>query len=158
MDSVLYVEGTSIVPEMATFYSTHRAGNPVDVIRDTIAPVPDIFHVAFSAEVSDQLRQFAERHAVAEMFDHLKAYRGDVLLFTFHDAFDGWLRISGRVPEALVAQFGQTLEASCRREETKKRDPEQLRRILEAFEHPERVKIRVARESWPQRIRRWFTR
>lgn len=129
-DSILYVEGTRIVPEVASFYSSHRARNAVDVVRDTIAPVPDIYHFTFSTEVCARLRQFAESRPVAELFDHIKAYRGDALLFTFHDAFDGWLRISEHIPEATIAKFCQALGVSRRREETKQRDPEQLRRIL----------------------------
>ena len=74
LDSILYVEGTSIAPEVEAFYSSHRAPNAVDVVRDTIAPVPDIYHCTFSPEVCAALRQFAVRHPVAEMFDHIKAY------------------------------------------------------------------------------------
>jgi hypothetical protein len=75
-DSILYVEGTSIAPDVAAFYSSHRARNAVDVVRDTMAPVPDIYHFTFSPDVCAALCQFADRHPVAEMFDHIKAYRG----------------------------------------------------------------------------------
>jgi hypothetical protein len=78
-DSILYVEGTSIVPEVASFYSSHRARHAVDVVRDTIAPVPDIYHFIFSPDVCVALRQFAETHPVAEMFDHIKALRSNHL-------------------------------------------------------------------------------
>jgi hypothetical protein len=153
-DSILYVEGTTIAPELAAFYSSHRADNPVDVIRDTIAPVPDIYHFRFSPDVCASLRQFAERHPVAGMFDHIKAYRGESLLFTFHDAFDGWLCISEHVPENFVVEFCHTLGVTHRREETRRRDPEQLRRILWAFENPH--KVRIAGESWWRSLwRRW---
>src|SRR5688500_17945787 len=47
-DSILYVEGTSIAPAVAAFYSSHRARNAVAVVRDAIAPVPDIYHFTFS--------------------------------------------------------------------------------------------------------------
>ena len=80
-DSILYVEGTHIAPEVAAFYSSHRAHNAVDVVRDTIWPVPDIYHFSFSSDVSSRLRQFAESRPVEEMFDHFKAYRGETLLF-----------------------------------------------------------------------------
>ena len=75
-NSILYVEGTSIAPDVAAFYSSHRARNAVDVVRDTIAPVPDIYHFTFSPEVCAGLRRFAESRPVAEMSDHIKAYRG----------------------------------------------------------------------------------
>jgi len=157
LDSILYVEGTSIAPEVAAFYSLYRAGNAVDVVRDTIAPVPDIYHFTFSRDVCAALRQFAESRPVAEMFDHIKAYRGESLLFTFHDAFDGWLCISEHVPDTAVAEFCRALGVSHRREETKRRDPEQLRQILWAFENPH--KVRIAGESWWRRLwRRWIAR
>ena len=156
-DSILYVEGTSIVPEVAAFYSSHHARNAVAVARDTIAPVPDIYHFTFSPDVCAALRRFSERHPVAEMFDHIKAYRGESLLFTFHDAFDGWLLISEHLPDETVARFCQLLGVSRRREETKPRDPEQLRRILWAFENPH--KVRIAGESWWRRLwRQWTAR
>jgi hypothetical protein len=156
-DSILYVEGTSIAPAVAAFYSSHRARNAVDVVRDTIAPVPDIYHFTFSPEVCAALRQFAERHRVAEMFDHIKAYRGESLLFTFHDAFDGWLCISEHVPDTTVAEFCRALGVTHRREETKRRDPEQLRRILWTFENPH--KVRIAGEPWWRRLwRQWRAR
>jgi hypothetical protein len=154
-DCILYVEGASIAPEVAAFYSSHRAPNAVAVVRDTIAPVPDIYHFTFSPDVCAALRQFAERHAVAEMFDHIKAYRGESLLFTFHDAFDGWLCISDHVPDTTVAEFCRVVGVSHRREETKRRDPDQLRRILWAFENPQ--KVRIAGEPWWRRLWRHWT-
>ena len=154
-DSILYVEGTSIVPEVASFYSSHRSHHAVNVVRDTIAPVPDIYHFAFSPDVCAALRQFAERHLVAEMFDHIKAYRGESLLFTFHDAFSGWLRVSEHLPDDTVVPFCQALGVSRRREATQRRDPEQLRRILWTLENPH--KVRFAGESWWRRLwRQWF--
>jgi len=157
-DSILYVEGTSIVAEVAAFYSAHRARKAVDVVRDIIAPVPEIYHFSFSPNVCSGLRQFAENRPVAEMFDHIKAYRAETLLFTFHDAFDGYLRISDHIPADTVTRFCQLLGVSSRREETKRRDPEQLRRMLWALEHPEEVKFRIQEESWLRRVWRRLTR
>jgi hypothetical protein len=139
--SILYIEGTNIASDVAALYLAHRAGNAVDVARDTIAPVPDIYHFTFSAEVSARLRQFAGSHSVAELFDHLKAYQGETVLFAFHDAFDGTLRISDHIPEANVAQFCQALGVSCRREETGRRDPDQLRKVLWSLEHPDQARL-----------------
>jgi hypothetical protein len=154
-DSILYVEGTSIAADVAAYYSSHRARNAVDVVRDTIAPVPDIYHLTFSPDVLAGLRQFAESRPVAELFDHIKAYRGESLLFTFHDAFSGWLRISEHMPEPAVARFCQALGVSSRREETKQRDPEQLRWFLWMMENPH--KVRFAGESWWRRLWRQWT-
>jgi hypothetical protein len=154
-DSILYVEGTSINAEVASFYSLHRASNAADVARDTIAPVPDVYHFTFSPDVCASLRHLAERRSVAEMFDHIKAYQGENLLFTFHDAFSGWLLVSEHLPDDAVAAFCQALGVSRRHEKTKGRDPEQLRRFLWALKNPH--KIRFAGESWWRRLwREWF--
>ena len=156
-DSILYVEGTSIATDVAEFYLSNRAPNAVAVVRDTIAPVPDVYHFAFSCDVCATLRRFAESRRVSEMFDHIKGYRGETLLFTFHDAFDGWLRISEHLPDETVARFCRELGVSCRREETRQRDPEQLRRLLWALENPDKVKIRIEGEPWWRRIWRQVT-
>lgn len=153
-NSILYVEGTTIAADVAAFYSSHRASNAVAVVRDTIAPAPDIHHFTFSPEVSASLRRFANSRPTEELFDHIKAYCGESLLFTFHDAFDGWLRISERVPQETVARFVQALGVSIRREQTKPRDREQLRRLLRLMDNPD--KIRFTGESWWRRLwRQW---
>lgn len=154
-ECILYVEGISIASDVASFYSSHRARNAVEVARDIISPVPERYHFTFSPDVCTSLRHFAEQHPVEEMFNHIKAYRGESLLFTFHDAFSGWLRVSEHLPEKSVDQFCQALRVSSRREETKQRDPEQLRRILWALENPH--KVRIQGESWWRRVwRQWF--
>lgn len=158
-DSILYVEGGRIAPEVAAFYSAHRARNAVDVARDTIWPVPDIYHFSFSSDVSSRLRQFAENRPVADMFDHLKAYRGETMLFYFHNAFHGTLRISAHIPEDIVAQFCRSLGVSFHRGGHCWRDPELLRKVLWSFEHPDQPKFPDEGGSWFSRIwRRWTGR
>ena len=119
--------------------------------------MPDIYHLNFSAEVSARLRQFAGSYSVAELFDHLKAYQGETLLFAFHDAFDGTLRISDRIPEATVAQFCQALGTPYRREETGRRDPELPRKVLWSLEHPDQPRFPGVGESWVRRTWRRLT-
>src|ERR1700719_1053323 len=58
-DAILYFEGCCIASDVAKFYQQHRSSNAVSVVRDTIFPVPDIYHVAFSPEVVERLREFA---------------------------------------------------------------------------------------------------
>jgi hypothetical protein len=152
--SILYFEGTTIVPEIAEFYREQRASAPVQVVRDTFYPVPEIFHVAFSPGLCERLRQLAKNHPVSEMFDHIKAYRDGTILFWFHDAFDGWLRVSDKVPEESVATFCRALGVTSRREKTEKFDLEQARRLLVAFEAME--KRLHAENSWFKRVWRWF--
>lgn len=150
-DAILYFEGGAIVPDAVTFYERHRAPNAVAVVRDTIFPVPDIYHVSFSLEVATRLRELAASRPVQELFDHIKAYLEEFLLFTFHDAFDGDLLISEHIAEPVVAKFCLSLGVNYQRElNVNKRDPEELRRLLYMMESPHKIQIR--RESWWKRL------
>ena len=158
VDAILYFEGSSIASDIARFYEGHRASNAVAVVRDTIFPVPDIYHVTFSSEVTTRLRELLASRPSQELFDHIKAYRGGSLLFTFHDAFQGHLLIAEHIGEPAVADFCNSLGVSYRREpNVNKRDPEQLRRFLWALENPHKMRIRIAGESWWRRVWRQLT-
>jgi len=145
-DSILYFEGTAILPEVACFYGKNRAANAVCVARDCIFPVPEMFHVAMSPGVVEELMKWLRSHPVQACFHHLKAYREEKLLFAFHDAFDGSdLLVSDRIPEETVRFFSSSVGGICRRERNiNQRDPEQLRRVLWALENPEQFRI-----NWP---------
>jgi hypothetical protein len=158
--SVLYLEGIGICPEMASYYAAHRAANAVEVVRDTISPVPDTYHVGFSPEVSAGLRRLSEKHPVAEMFDHIKSYKDVTMLFSFHDAFDGQMLVSENVPEAAIERFCRSLGGSRRREATKPRDLDPLRLFLRIVENPDEwvmqgdKVMRREKEPWLKRLRR----
>jgi hypothetical protein len=145
-DSILYFEGSAIIPEAAQFYEKNRAANAVCVVRDSIFPVPEVFHVAMNPGVIETLLELLSKHPAEACFHHVKAYREDKLLFTFHDAFDGsCLLVSDRLPEDSVRTFTSTLGGTCRREpNVNKRDPEQLRRFLWALENPHKLRM-----NWP---------
>jgi len=144
-DSILYFEGCAIIPEVVAFYEKHRAHNAVCVTRDTIYPVPAIFHVSLAPGVIELMIQFLNNHPKEECFDHVKAYHDGTLLFTFHDAFDGWLLVSDVILESKVRAFCEQLNAEYHREQNiNKRDPEQLRRFLWALENPQKLRM-----NWP---------
>ena len=153
-DAILYFEGCSVARDVSAFYESNKARNAVAVIRDTIFPVSDCFHVTFSPEVVRRLCELAETRPLTELFDHVKGYRGKALLFTFHDAFDNDLLISEQVDEPAVAEFSNRLDASYRREPNFNKRGEGLRALLKAMENP--GKIRIAGEPWWRRLwRRW---
>ena len=153
---VLYFEGTSIAPYVAGFYERHAAIDIVPVVRDCITPVPDFFHVSFSSAVVDGLCELADERTTPELFDHIKAYHGAALVFTYHDAFDGQLRVTGRLPESVIREFCATLGGTYSQEPTKQRDPEQMRHFLWALENPD--KVRIAREPIWKRVWHFITR
>lgn len=145
-DSVLYFEGCDMVPEVARFYESHRATNAIAVVRDTVFPIPETFHVSMNPEVLSGMVDLLGRWSREQCFYHVKAYREEKLLFTFHDAFDGSpLLISDRVPEEAVRVFCANCGVTCQRERNEsKRDPEQLRHLLWAMENPEKLRM-----NWP---------
>jgi hypothetical protein len=154
-DAILYFEGCSVAPAVSAFYESHRARIAMAVVRDTISPVPDVFHVGFSPEVVTRLCELAASRPSKDLFDHVKAYQGKSLLFAFHDAFESDLLISEHIAEPAVAKFSSSLGVSYRREpNVNKHDPEQLRGFLLALENPH--KIRIAGEPWWRCLwRRW---
>ena len=145
-DSILYFEGSAIVPEAARLYQKNRAANAICVVRDSIFPIPEVFHVSLTNEVLEGLICLLQGHSVQACFHHVKAYRNEKLLFTYHDAFDGsYFLVSDQIPEEIISSFTTKLGAKYRREpNVNKRDPEQLRRFLWMLENPEKLRI-----NWP---------
>ncbi len=139
--SVLYFEGTTIHPEVASFYANHATAHPISVACDTVFPIPDIYHVDFSSAVVDGMVQLASQRPIRALFNHVKGYRCARLIFAFHDAFEDCLRVSGHIPEPSVAVFCRALGVSYARERTEHRSSDSLRHLLYAMEHPEKVKI-----------------
>ena len=80
--AVLYLEGTSIDPEIGAFLEAHRAQESHPVVRGTLWPQPRSYHLPLSSSNLSQLRELAERHAEREICDHLVVYRGDQVLLS----------------------------------------------------------------------------
>src|SRR6266850_5926046 len=74
-DSILYFEGCAIVPEVEEFYQKNRASDAVCVMRDTIFPIPETFHVTMTPGVIAGLADLLSRHPRGACFDHVKGYR-----------------------------------------------------------------------------------
>lgn len=146
----LYMEGISIAPYVAGFYERHAATETVPVVRDCISPEPEIFHVSFSPAVVEGLCELAAERRTSELFDHIKAYHDSALIFSYHDAFDGRMCVTGRRAESVFREFCEMLGGSYSQEATRQRDPEQLRRFLWALENPDKVKM--AREPFWKRV------
>jgi hypothetical protein len=152
--SILYFEGINVASEVARFYESRRpAKGAVCVARDTIFPVPEIYHVEMEPGVVDALIELLEKHSREKCFIHLKAYRDGRLLFAFHDAFDGSdLLVSDEIALEQVRAFREKIGASFRRERNEnKRNPEVLRALLRAMENPSKVRI-----LWPRWKRALF--
>ena len=146
-DSVLCFEGIDVVPAMAVFCEAHRAGDgAVCVARETVYPIPEMFHVQLGLDAIKELAELLGRNAQQRCFLHVKAYRQARLLLHFHDAFDGSdLLASGDIPAERVQLFCDSLGVTHRREPNEsKSGTEALSALLRAMENPEKVRI-----LWP---------
>lgn len=146
--SVLYMEGEDIRPWAADLYERYVPAVIVPVARDTIAPMPKMFHVVFSDVLIGELCEMAQGRETRELFYHIKGYCGQKLLFTFHDAFSGQLLISGDIAEPMVAEFCGALGVPYMSEPAKKRDKAGLKRILFALENGGRFPVPFWKRIW----------
>ncbi len=154
--SILYFEGTKIAPAAAALYADHRATNAMQVVQETVIPMPQMHHCAVSDDLLKSLAELAAGRPASDLFNHLKAYREGSLLFTWNDAYEGEFRISERVPEKSVSRFCEALGVSCHREKTAAPKPEAIERFsllnqAEAEEEPQT-------DRWYQRAWTWLTR
>lgn len=144
-ESILYLEGVTIHPEAATFYSKHETAHRVEVACGTLFPIPDVYHLDFSPKLIAGMLDLAARRPIGELFDHISGYRLGHLIFSFHDAFKSYLEVSDRIPEPIVDAFCQALGVSYSRRLTKLHCG-RYRELLYVVEHPEKLKTRP--EPW----------
>lgn len=100
--AVLYLEGTSIVPNIQAFLETHQAQESQLVVRGTLWPRPKTYHLPLTGSNLSQLRELAERHAEPEICDHLVVYRGDEVLVSAYDAGSSHVYVSRDLPPETV--------------------------------------------------------
>ncbi len=154
-DAILHFEGCEVSRDICAFYEANEASDPAAVMRDTVFPASECYHVRFSPEVLARICELAATRKTNELFDHVKAYWKKNLLLHFHDAFkESGLLISDRVPEEAVSEFASRLGATYRREPYVNKRIEGLRAVLKAVENP--AGIRIQGETWWRRVwRRW---
>ena len=114
-DAVLYVEGTSIAPDVAAFLDERKAGDPQAIEPGTIWPKPAVFHLPLGGTNLVELREIAESHAEPEVADHLVVYRGRQVLLWAHDAGAGYVELSRALPAGVVRSFQDSLGDALRR-------------------------------------------
>jgi len=93
-------------------YAEHPAIYMKNVACDTISPVPESFHVAFSPEFASRLCQLIVSQGFERTFYHFKGYSKSEVVFTFHDVFIGELALSNNLPEVAVREFATALRCN----------------------------------------------
>jgi hypothetical protein len=88
--------------------STNEEGDYLPA-RQTLFPRSRKFRCHFSASFAAGLSALAEKHAEAELLDHVALYDGSREVLSWHDAFANVLLISRSMPEWTVSAFAADL-------------------------------------------------
>jgi hypothetical protein len=106
----LCFEGTSISPDVQSFFASHAAKQILQIPPGTIWPKPSVFHVRATEQFLRQLAALAERHAGPEICDHFHAYDDNHAVLQWYDAFSGDpLLVDESVGEMKVQTFCRKL-------------------------------------------------
>jgi len=114
-DAVLYLEGTSIAPDVQSFLESRPAADRREIKANTLWPKPKLFHIPLTGDNLAEFRKLAENHAEPEVADHLVVYRGNDVLLWAPDAGDGYVYVprdlSKSIVEALRHALGDTIRS-----------------------------------------------
>ena len=105
-DLTLYIEGTSIAPVVAAYFTERPVGDPTLVRAGIIWPKPRSFHMPMTHANVAGLAELMGHLAGPEVCDHLHAYRGATAYLIWYDAWsDSRLYLRRDVPEEAVRRF-----------------------------------------------------
>ncbi len=116
----LVVEGT-IAEDVKRFLKSCQPPTCPKIELDTIWPRPEVFHLPVSSANLEALADLMSRHALPEVCDHLKAYKGNHEIMAWYDA--GWndpCYVSEEVGEDRLAEFCRIV--GCRYEVVNRQD------------------------------------
>ena len=113
-DAVLFLEGTSIVPDVAAFLDARQPADRPAIEPNTRWPKPRSFHLPLAGANLRELRALAEGHAEPEVADHLVVYRAFEVLLWAHDAGAGYVSLSRALPDETIEQFWNSLGGALR--------------------------------------------
>jgi hypothetical protein len=108
----LYLEGTSIAPDVAEFLERNQAERTVPVAKGTIWPKPRTFHIPLTGTNILQLAEMERQHAAPEICDHLVVYRDEEVLLTAYDAGSGSVYLSQRLPQGQLEELRRLVRDS----------------------------------------------
>lgn len=111
----LLVEGLEMGLTARSLFEDFPAKYRRNVSCDTLIPIPESYHVAFSADFATRLCQVIKSQGLAAVFYHFKGYSTTDVIFTFHDAFESELVLSKNIPESKVLEFATALGVTAER-------------------------------------------
>jgi hypothetical protein len=113
-DALLYLEGTAIAPDVASFLESRAAQDRREIKANTLWPKPKVFHIPLTGDNLTEFRNLAEKHAEPEVADHLVVYRGEDVLLWAHDAGYGYVYVARELSESIVEALRDALGDAIR--------------------------------------------
>jgi hypothetical protein len=132
----LFIEGCEIGLTAKSWYEEYPANYEGKVACDTLMPIPESFHVAFSEQFAEGLCQIITSQGLWRAFYHIKGYTEREILFSFHDAFDNAFTISSCVSEANVREFANKMGLIAQATKFPPDRLEKLRKMNRIFNPP----------------------
>ncbi len=124
--AIIYIEGDSIVPEVASFLTSHLASEPRDVWPGSSSRRSRAFHVHLTGTNLAELSVLADSYAAPEVCDHVAVYKGDELLLTAYDAGENYVEVSKSLPDETIQHLRAALGAAL----TERKPPGLLGRLF----------------------------
>src|SRR4051812_43521155 len=107
--SILYIEGTSIAPEIRTYLESHQAPWQAPFPPGTIYPIPERFALVLLGTNLADLRRIADHYPAPEVCDHLAVCRGTSTLLSAPDAGFDEVFVSSELPPATITRLKDRL-------------------------------------------------
>ena len=107
--AVLYLEGTAVAPDVASFLESRRAPNPRQISPNTLWPKPKAFHLPLAGDNLAELRKLAAQHAPPEVADHLVVYYNEAVYLWAHDAGYGYVDVARYLSESIIESLRNAL-------------------------------------------------
>jgi hypothetical protein len=114
--TTLFVEGSSIGPDVAEIYRLHAGEPPYLPKPQTLWSTGTIarFTCRFSNSLCDSLAEMSLHHAEPELFEHIFLYARREVLLEWPDAFANCMWLSTSIPETRVNAFANALGVQYR--------------------------------------------
>ncbi len=107
--TTVYLEGTSIEPDVKAVFEKFVEGGPYIPKGQVIWPKSECFRCKFTKEFFGELSHLSENHAEPELFDHFFLYSEDTPLLEWPDAFSNCIWVSTLLSEKRVKEFSGKL-------------------------------------------------
>ena len=113
--SRLVIEGNDITQEVCAFLEANQPASCPHVQVGTVWPKPRQFHLAADPDKLGELAALADRFALPEVFDHLKAYwKGHEVLVWYDATAKDPVHVAQEIEEEKLREFCQVVGCDFR--------------------------------------------